>query len=462
MKKIVVLVLNGVLLALSLIGILCYFFGPVWSIGLTYHFTSEELSDMVGPIENIDLEEALGEDGLDIDLALDIDMNTFAGALGEDAEGTVNKIIDKNVDGIAVKLTASLDKVMQKVVTSLAKNIVRDKVNEQVRDYLSKNLGKDLSDGEMKEKLERAGLGEEFIGAKTEELFNAIYSEELADVEEIGDLVVGIVDEAYANLQKVDNDFENAKPLNESQRTSVKNGVKKVLDKFAAEDGTLNPDEILNGFMTEMLQSMNGKNSASTHAEFALMATEPQAEDGDALKSEIKTLLYNKLPKEIAPILSWVLRASFALVLISAAAWIYTIVKIVIKFVKRSENPTVKLKLPILFGWLPFLILFAVPSLALWIVGMTPLAASGGALEMLSRLTVSFQSIGWIALLCAGIALGISIYYMIYRKKAPASQAAYYAGGYEPQPVREAFDGENAPISSESAEEQNAQDEQGD
>lgn len=426
MQRTVIWILNGLIAALSLLGILCYFFGPVWSIDVSLDFTSEEVAGMVGKIENVDLEEALGEDGLTIDLGLDIDMGTLTASFGEDADGTVQKIIDDNVDGIAVKLTASLDKVMQKVVTSLAKNMVRDKMNEQIRNYLNEHSDKSFSEDDILSKLEDAGLGEEFLNAKTEEIFNVIYGETNSSVDEIGDLIVGIVDEAYENLKKSDSDFENVKPLGDAQRESVKQGVQKVLDKFAAEDGTLDPDEILDGFMTEMLHGMNEKNSADVSGTALLAAQDAEGED--ELKKEIKTLLYSKLPKEVAPILSWVLRISVFLVLISAAAWIYTIVKVVLKYCGKGGEPTVKLKLPILFGWLPFLILFCVPSLGLWILNMTPLAANGG---ILSRMSVSFHTIGWIALLCAGICLGISIYYMIVRKRSPRAsvEAAAEDGG---------------------------------
>lgn len=414
MEKITVWLCNALVALLSILGIVCYFFGPVWRIGVSYHFTSEELAGMAGDTQNIDLKDALGDEGLDAEFSLDLGVDSLFASLGSDADATVEKIVDENVDDIVAKLSGTLDHVARKVVQSVAKDVIRDKVHEQVSDFLQKNTGSQYSDEEIQNKLARAGLGDDFIAEKTDLLFQVIYSEEKTDVDGIGDIVIDIVDETYEKLKTNDEDFKDVSPLDDSQRNSIKEGVADALEEFALEDGTVDPDEILNRLLTEMLKKMNGTEAAQTNGVMPLAA---QSASDDELKREFKTMIMNNLPEELSAILVWVLRGALILLFLSAAAWIYTFVKVIFKFCTASTNPTVKLKLPILLGWLPFLILFCIPALAFWIIGMTPLTQSGGMLEILSRLSASFYSIGWIALLCAGICFMISIFYMIVRKK---------------------------------------------
>lgn len=419
--KLTVWILNGVIAVLSLIGILCYTFGPVWTIGVNYHFTSAEVADMIGTIENVDLEEALGPDGLDVNLAVDIGIDTLFGSVGSDADAVVAKIIDKNASGIAETLSASIGGVTRKVVASVAKNMIHDKVNEQVREYLNNHSDSSYSDSEIAQKLEKAGLGDEFINQKTDELFSAIYSEEKTDSEEMGNLVVGIVEDACQKLQASDEEFKNAYPLKDSDVSSIKDGVKKAVDKFTLENGTIDPDGLINSLIGDMLKKMNEKEKSA-----ALCSADVAETSGDTvnIEEELKTMLKNNIPPQLGTILIWVLRANLLLVAISAAAWIYTIVKIVMKFLNSQSEQTVKLKLPILFGWLPFLVLFCVPSLAFSILLGMPVAQAGGALEALSKINISFYSIGWVALLSAGICFGISIFYMVLRRKNRKAQAA--------------------------------------
>lgn len=420
--KIIVRVLNGVIAALSLLGIICYAFGPVWTIGVKYHFTSKEVADMVGNFENVNLEEAIGPDGLDVKLDLDIHMGTLFGSLGSDADAVVDKIIDKNASGIAKTLSGTIEGVTRKVVSSVAKNMIHEKVHDQVREYLKNNSDNSYSDDDIVQKLENAGLGDEFISQKTDELFNAIYSEDKKDADQMGDIVVGIVEEACQKLQVSDEEFKDAYPLKDSDVSSIKKGVEDAIEKFTSDDGTIDPDAFVNGLISDMLKKMNGKDESA-----ALCNAPVAAESGSGdIEQELKTMLKRNLPSEVGPILVWVLRAGLLLVAISAAIWIYTIVKVIMKFVRPQSEQTVKLKLPIIFGWLPFLILFCVPTLAFSIMSGMSIAQPGGALEIISKMAISFYSIGWVALLSAGLCFGISIFYMVLRRQ---NRKAYAGAG---------------------------------
>ena len=143
----------------------------------------------------------------------------------------------------------------------------------------------------------------------------------------------------------------------------------------------------------------------------------------EELIKEIRIFIMNQV-KDLNPVIVWGLRGLLGLILISAASWIYILVKLAVKLIKNAEDNTVKLKMPIILGWLPYLFLGILPSLALLILRKTPIAASGGALEILSSLSVSFASIGWLALLCAAFLVGISIYFIVVRKHTKQNGAA--------------------------------------
>ena len=414
MKKLIVWICNGVIGVLSILAIVCYFFAPVWQINITYPVHAEDLNKMIeSNLGNVKLEDEISE-GIDIKLSISVGFDLVLASISSDAESTVQKMVESNVDSVVEQLSDELGSVTQSVVQAVTEQVVKDEINKQLSDYLSKHSDKNYSDDEITKKREAAGIDDKYISEKTDELFDAIYSGN-STVDEIGDMVVNTVSEAYEKLSESDEDFFGAE-LTDTEKGSIKKSVTDVLGKYASDDGNFNPEEVLEQVLLELMKSFNG-DSASAQIKTVAAATEASASAREELKSEVSKFVKGMIPSEMTNIIVLALRGLLALILISALTWLYIIIKLVVKLIRKDENPTVKLKLPIWLGWLPFLVLVCVPTLALWILGMTGLTAPGGALEMLSQIGISFSSIGWIALMAACICFVISIFYMVMRKQ---------------------------------------------
>lgn len=406
MKRTIVWILDGAVALLSILAIVCYFFAPVWTVKLHVPLSGEDMQKMIGSVDGYDLSDAFDE-GIEIDAAVNISAPLLFQSLGSNAEKTVQKLIDKNVDSVVEQLSVPLSEVSRKVVQSVAKQVVTEKVNEQVKDYLKNNSGSIFQDEEITQKLEGAGIDDSYISEKTGQIFDAIYDEG-ADVDKVSDMVVDTVAEAYGKLKESgDQDFVEAE-LSEADKEAIRNGVAEALDSFADENGGLDPDEIVDRFLLEYLQEKNDKGAAK------LSAAPENNETRDELVKEVKTYLVNQIPSEANGLIVWGLRGALALIVLSSAAWIYVLVKLIVKLAKNSEDNTVRLKLPVILGWLPFLLFVLIPAIAFGPI-RSLLAKSS---PTLSSLSAAFSSIGWVALLCALLCAAISIYFIIVRKSA--------------------------------------------
>ena len=414
MKKLIVWICNGVVGVLSILAIVCYFFAPIWQINVSYPVQAEDVQKMISSdYDNLDIEELIG-DGFDVKLSLNVEMDMLFVSLSSDAEATVQKMVDGNVDSVVDQLSTELASITPKVIQSVTEQVVKEEINKQLGDYLSKNSDKNFSDDEITRKREAAGVDDTYISEKTEELFDAIYSGE-STVDEIGDMVVETVTDAYEKLSKVDEDFFGAE-LTDEAKESIKNAVVDVLGDFASDDGTFHSDEILEQVLLELMKLAKENDVLSANVKTLAAASETPSVR-EELRNEVGKFIKAQLPSEATNAIVLVLRVLLGLILLSALTWLYIIVKLIVKLIKKDENPTVKLKLPIWLGWLPFLVLVCVPSIALGILGSTGLTAPGGALEMLAGIGLSFGSIGWIALMAACICFAISIFYMVMRKQ---------------------------------------------
>ncbi len=399
MKKLVVWICDGVVALMAILAIVCYFFAPVWKLTVKYPLSAEDIQDMVASsVSDVDIEI---EKGVDINLDINIDMPLLFSSIGSHGDEVVQKLVDKNVDKLVVQLKGTVGDLTKSVAKQYAKQVVKDQVNDQLKKILNTQDG-----AEINRKLESAGITDAYISQKTDALFDLISSGNTS-VDQLTEEVLGTVDEVYDKLKASgDETFQNV-TLNDKDRADIEKTVNDALSNFSDSDGTINLDEYINAFLVDALRGMNGSSSKVS----GIRPVAAQTSADDELAVEMKAAIVNMIPSELGPILSIVMIVVLVLILLSMASWVYILVKLIVKLTKfATTEPTVKLKLPIILGWLPFLILVIVPSIAMPLV-------MGMLGEELAGLAISFSSISWIALMSAVVCLGISIFYMIVRKK---------------------------------------------
>lgn len=400
MKKLIVWIFNAVVALMSLLAIACYFIGPVWEIDVKYPMSAEQLNRMIGSsLSDYDVEI---KEGVELSVNIKIGMNVLISSLGSNSEATVQKIIDSNVDGITEQLHGTINTVADQVIKSAAGKIVSEKVHDQVKELLPGE-----SDEEINRKLEAAGIDDNYISKQTEDLVNSIFAED-ASVDKISEQVIQTVEDVCDKLANSgDPSLSNAK-VSDADKEKIQNTVKDALSSITESDGSINVNDYINNLIVEALRSMKG--NGKSEGRVALLAAES---GNNELKEEVRSTIKELIPESLVPIFSFVLIGVLGLVILSSLAWLYILIKLIVKLVTFPvAEPTVKLKLPIILGWLPYLILAAIPSL---VFAFAPnLLATFNA--DLAGLTLSFASIGWFALLSASICFVISIFYMVVRR----------------------------------------------
>ena len=473
--KLAVWICNIFVAALSLLAIAAYFFMPFWSVKVAVSVKAETVQGMVGDSVDIDVSEVIGEDGIKLNVALEFKTAVLFKSFGNE-EKAVTALIEDNVNGLVDQLMDTLNVLVEKVVRSAASSIVQQQVHDNIKEFLSgRNPG--ITDEEVTNKLNEIGLTDEFISEKTNAIIDKIY-EEGATVDGLCDEIINTIDEIYAKItSSEDSDLQDS-AFSDEEKEALREIVKDVMGNFAAEDGTIDADEMVAGFFLQLLESMTGGGSdesgeaggsdESDESDEALQrrvvvtfAAEGEEADGETtegegaedeevtsarerLKTVLRDYIANLIPAEANMIVAWVMRGMTILFLFSSFWWAYILLKLFIKALRRKKpkvqnNPTVKLWTPIVFGWLPFLIFVAIPSVALKVL----LRVLAGSLpETIASLAggagISFASAGLIAFIIAMVFFAIGIFNIVARKKfkkAAAAQSAAQGDAVESAPA---------------------------
>ncbi len=416
MRRLIVWVCNAVVAVLSVLAVLGYFFAPVWQVKASYKVSAEDFEKMMSNAEDLDVDfkEAIG-DGVEISLLLRVDADILIDSIGSDADAVAGKFIDANVDSIVDQFNKSLDEILPKVVNSVAKKTVKNAINDRVEEYL-KSQNPEFSE-DVSQKLAVAGVDDEYISQEVGKVIDEINSEG-ATKDSVSDTIVGVVETTYEKLaQSDDPDFQGV-TLSDEDKAEIRSNVSEAISEMADEDGNIDIDRLMDQLILDALRGLNKEEEG----EEPVAAIELLASTDEDLKAEIKEevrrYITDLIPSSANNVMVWVFRGLFILVAFSMLPWVYVLIKLIVKLCKlERRNPTVRLALPIWLGWLPFLILACVPSLAFRflpkLINLARVLPEGFALENLS---ISFMSSGWIAALAAGICLVISIYFMVMRR----------------------------------------------
>lgn len=430
--RLIAWIANAVVAICCILAIAGYFFAPFWSVNVDVEMKAEELKDIVLDLtkddptlgdmfgEETDFKELLGTDKIELSLAVELNVSHLFSSLGSDGEETVNALVEHNADSLVDKMTDIMMEIMPSAAKGVAKSVVKDQVNSNVKKYLdSLDDGSDMHIDDVKKKLEDANITDEYIDQKIDQLVDAVFSEEGTNKEEVTDQVMEVVDEVYDKLKNSgDPDFSGIE-LSEKDKDSIREEVDKALDGIADSDGNISVDELLDRVLSGLLGDDDDDDVALLAAE-----TPAAADSGsDQLKEKLHKVIMEKLnDPTVHTIIVWSVRGLCIFMMLTWIPWVYILIKLIVKLISGGE-PTVRLKSPIICGWLPFLILFAVPSIALlfmkdFIVGQVTGMLPAQFAPIAKGIGLSFSTSGWIAFMCACICFAVSILFIVLRKKS--------------------------------------------
>lgn len=408
-RKGVAFIFNVIITAICLASVLAYFVLPLWKVNVSCTLTSEMFRSITG--ESGENEELMKEiaDELEkkpIDAAFDITLKTktFLASFASDGEKLVAEMVDYNAETLTNQLSGTVKEVSKAAVRATAKNSLKETLKDGSAEYQWKD--------------------EETVNAELDKLTDALMKDD-ATVSSVSDAAA----DAIANVYK----SETGKDIPEADKQAAKAEIEKMLKEVADENGNIDADKLITDMLAQMLSGNSGSGNnengdgngtdadkETAAATFTAAKTSAlfigtgeasgetagsgeasgettgggEADSMQALKDSLTQAINEKIGGQMNTFLL-VMKITGGVILFTLFTWAYIVLKILCK--AATANPVVKLKLPIWLGWLPFLILYAVPTVVIKLAG----SASAETAAMLAGMNFSFFTCGIVSTLAA-------------------------------------------------------------
>lgn len=421
-----VLIFNAVIAAICLFAIVMYIAKPFIKLDVEFTITAETMEELMGGssgdgsggsttfAENsgstggysVDYADILGEDGILVSADLEITPSAFFKAFSLTNEGVKDYVYNEIATPNVKKIIEELKEPIGKIVENTVKAIMQEAVKESLKDFTeSEDINTVLSDA----------------GVDLSDNVDAIYNEFDRDgstVDTVVDVIVEQIDEVTAKLAQSGNqDFADVN-VSEETKEEMKNSVRDMLTELDLidEDGTIKDiDAALAAIMQQALGGSNDGNDEQVSTENKILA-KSFANEGESASTSSEEELANQLAEtllqelnlddESAATVSLVLKIVAGVLICSIATWAYVVLKIIIKvFLKNSS---VKIWLPIWFGWILQWLCFAVNIVVKTVVNV-------------KGINIALSTSAFFAFICAVALIVVSIPYARARKKLKKS-----------------------------------------
>ena len=430
------LIFNLVIAAICLISILAYFVAPLWKVNVTYSLNAEAFKEISGSQSASEseggsesgsgesdemmkeIEKELENNPIQAEFNLTLKTKTFLSSFSGDGEKLVADLIDYNVDSLVEQLSGTVKEVSKIAVKSATK--------ASLKEMLKDESGEDYQWND-----------EATVNAELDKLTEALMSED-ATVTSVSNAAV----DAIANIYK----SETGEEISEEDKAQAREEMEKVLKEVADENGNIDADKLIADMLAQAMNGANGngeteKDGTGENNEAALPlltatkttdrivgndGTESSgsgtsgSESADAMQ-ELKNSLTKTINEKIGDKMDMVLlvmKIVCGVILFTLFTWAYIILKIVCKLAK--PNPLVKLKLPIWLGWLPFLVLYVLPTVGMKIAlnaAVSSGASGAEASAAMSGMSFSFFTCGVVSAIAALALIIIGIPYRKLKKR---------------------------------------------
>lgn len=434
--RIPVLVLNFFIALFCVAAVGGYFAMPFLDIGVSATVTDAEkafgniVSDGSDLMNKIDLNETFN--GVRVDLSVSLNTLDILSSLTEIGSGSetelpaaITSIIDANVNQITAAVTGQLGNIVETAAPQIIASVVSEQLYTTVSQELQASIP-NVTEEETMELLAQVGVDDEYIATVSTEAIQVIYAEN-ASIDSVTEYAVATAKEVCEKLQQSDNEQLSSIEFTPEMEETVRETIDKYAREYgiADEDGSIDMDSFGIDFLLSLLKEGNLSVKVSVLSAVTIASYRTDAEplpaaddmqtpaDSQAeLEAEVRNLIYKYIPNDAKEI-GYVMIALYiitALILLSMIPWVYLFIKILFK--SFMKNPAVKLKAPILFGWLPFLLFMAIPNLAVFLL---PMLYPMESLPFVFQISVMSASV--IAFLAAVALIIISFGYGSLRKK---------------------------------------------
>ena len=432
-NKIAAMIFNLVIALLCLASMGAYFFAPLWKVNVNYTLTAETFKMMTNGSETSgesaggagsgaatgestqtddmmkEIEKELDANPIQAQFGIQLQTTTLLSSFAGNGEKIVADLIGYNVDSLVEQLSGTMKDVSKVAVKSATKASLKEMLkDEDGNEYQWKN--------------------ETVVNEELDKLTDALVSDN-ATVTSVSDAAV----DAVANIYK----SETGEEISEADKAKAREELVKVLQEVADENGNIDSDKLIADLLTQAMNGSQGsgengnetggessgtKQEAGAQYSFAAFTAYAEGETGGSGTSsgsesgsgsgtdetadsteQLKNALTTKINESIGDKMNTVLlvlKIAGGVIIFTLFTWAYIILKIVCK--STSQNPVVKLKLPIWLGWLAFLALYVLPTVAMRFATNAANGAAGAeAGAALSGLSVSFATCGIVSAIAA-------------------------------------------------------------
>ncbi len=411
---------NLIISVLCVLSIVAYFFMPFWKVELSYTLNAETVETMMGDMFEVDgnddnsddensddegmsfkegnqiamlasdsdenlsseeemmkemIEDIVGEDGITLAISLELKTADILGSLSGDSTEAVETMLGNVIENLVDTIYEPMTEIISKGTKAAAKITVKTEVRTQIKN----SLGEEFDEDEVDEIFEKTDM-DAFINDSLDTIMSEIESG--VSVEKISDDVVDMVQEAMGKLEDLKDEYPEFEDmqLSREDEEELRAEIEEMLTEIANEEGEINLDEILADMLLQLMDESesNGEGEYDDEGSVAIApvkvtytASSSADESGDSqgssveqLKTKIRDMIMEELgaDEETVEMISLIMQVLSYVILFTFFTWFYLILKILVKL--GAKNNAIKLKVPILFGWLPCLILVLIPSAA--------------------------------------------------------------------------------------------------
>lgn len=446
-SKLMLMIFNAVIGLLCIFAIFGYIAKPVWEVTLTVTFneslakklypqayesdtaTDEDSNSLIN-----DVIKELAQTNTELSTSLCLNSKHFYNAIFTNSAKPVDDILADVVDNAlnSEKIDMTLDNIIKNAAKSATKAAVKTTLDE-----LKNNVAYDFNTGDKDTDtvMNEIGFTDEYIDSKTDVLYDALTSDNT--VESItNNTIMPMVDEIYTMIKNSEYGNELPDKLADADRAELESNITDALKEISYDNNGSSQVNIKNNIYKLISDAFDNDEAtvAVNDNMILLAATVDEATESDTsddeqvsiedLKQSLKDKLMNSVSDSAKNVLLICMKAVAAVLIFSMLTWLYLLIKILVK--TFSAKPGVKLKLPILLGWLPYLPLVLIPSVIINLVtspnGFIAQSMPADSLEEIQSLfeavSIRFSSGASFAFIAAIALIVLFIPYGIFRRRS--------------------------------------------
>ena len=311
-------------MAMAATAIICLLAMPTLKINLGYTLTADQMAESFpsggsegsGGENQLDVKEYLGDDGISLDLGLEIKSKLLFSVLsGDPTEAIEKNFVDPNVKNIVAALKAPINKIGKGMVTFMFKQYYINIFENEI------DAVKGSSETRTNEEIRIAGgLTDKYLKSLAEKTYDEVDSSK-ATVTSVHNVIVSSTKEANAKFNKANTGVTIPEFDNQDDADAL-NATKEMLDSVGMikDDGeSLYPMSVIMDAM--LVDAFRETTNSNKEGKSSAPASETLEEKASKLNSVLADFIKELIPEDSYKTVAMVLKIVLAVLVVFIATW---------------------------------------------------------------------------------------------------------------------------------------------